>query len=455
MKNEKMLREGSVGRLLLSMSLPVILVMMVNVIYNMADVFFLGKTGDVVQVAAVSLAGPLFAAFSAINTLLGFGACTASSMALGRGEGKKIPQYASFALFAALFLGLIILAAVWLFTVPLLNLLGAKGEMAPYTAEYLRVFSLGAPFMIAAGALGNVLRADGGSKEAVLASMTGTCLNIILDPLLISGLRMGVLGAALATDIGNCVAFIAVLAAAKKKGIRLGAKHFTLRRDVSLHVLSLGLPMAAGTLLMSFSGTFANRLLVGFGSDAVAAHSVAGKAGMLVSMLVMGLCMGVQPAVSYAYGQGNRQRLKKIVLGTAFYAVLVGAVLSAVFVLLRRQFVGMFLDTPAVIDIGESMVIAGLATAAVSGIYQMCQVYLQGTGKVSFATFTALLQKGIVYIPVLYLMHAFSGLAGLIWSGAVTDVIATAVGILLCLVWNRQMKRNESNSCAASSLASA
>lgn len=454
MKNEKTLREGSVGRLLLSMSLPVILVMMVNVIYNMADVFFLGKTGDAVQVAAVSLAGPLFSAFSAINTLLGFGACTASSMALGRGEGKKISRYSSFALFAALFLGIVILAAVWLFTAPLLNLLGAKGEMIPYTAEYLRIFSLGAPFMIAAGAIGNVLRADGGSKEAVLASMAGTCLNIILDPLMISSLHMGVLGAALATDIGNFVSFVLVLVAAKKKGISLGASHFTLRRDVSLHVLSLGLPMAAGTLLMSFSGTFANRLLVSYGSDAVAAHSVAGKAGMLVSMLVMGLCMGVQPAVSYAYGQGNRQRLKKIVLGTAFYAVLIGAGLSAVFVLLRRQFVGMFLDTPAVIDIGETMVIAGLATAAVSGIYQMCQVYLQGTGKVSFATFAALLQKGIVYILVLYLMHAFSGLTGLIWSGAVTDVIATVVSILLCLVWNRQMKRSESSLIAVPSAAS-
>jgi len=98
MKNEKMLQEGSVGRLLVSLSLPVILVMMVNVIYNMADVFFLGQGGDAVQVAAVSLAGPLFSAFSAINTLLGFGACTASSMALGRGEGKKISQYAAFSL---------------------------------------------------------------------------------------------------------------------------------------------------------------------------------------------------------------------------------------------------------------------------------------------------------------------------------------------------------------------
>ena len=443
MKNEKMLQEGSIGRLLLSMSLPVILVMMVNVLYNMADVFFLGRTGDSLQVAAVSLAGPLFAAFSAINTLLGFGACTASSMALGRGEGRKVSQYATFALYAALFLGVVILAAVWVFTNPLLNLLGASGELAGYTAEYLRVFSLGAPFMIAGGALGNVLRSDGGSKEAVLGAMLGTCLNIVLDPLMISGLHMGVRGAAIATDIGNVVSFIALLIAAKKKGISLTPKQFTLRRDVSLQVLGLGLPMAASTLLMSFSSTFSNRLFVRYGVDAIAAQSVAGKAGMLVSMLVMGLCMGVQPAVSYAFGQKNQRRLKQVVLGTGFAAVLVSAVLSVLFILIRRQFVGMFLNTPSVVAIGEKMVIAGLATSAVGAVYQMCQVYLQGTGKVSYATVTALLQKGLVFIPVLYVMHALGGLTGLIWAGAVTDVIATAAGVALCLVWNRQMQPKE------------
>ena len=144
--------------------------------------------------------------------------------------------------------------------------------------------------------------------------------------------------------------------------------------------------MAAGTLLMSFSGAFANRLFVAYGADTVAAQSVAGKAGMLVCMLVMGICMGVQPAISYAFGQKNRRRLRQIVFGTAFAAVAIGAVLSGLLILVRRQFVEMFLNAPAVIEIGEGMVVAGLATAAVSGIYQMCQAYLQGTGKVSFAS---------------------------------------------------------------------
>ena len=443
MKNEKLLKEGSILRLLACMSLPVILVMLVNVIYNMADVFFLGKAGDAVQVAAVSLAAPLFSAFSALNTLLGFGACTAASMALGRGESRKVSQYASFCLGAALILGTAILAAVQLCDGPLLALLGATGALAPYTAEYLRIFSLGAPFMIAAGALGNVLRADGEAKGAVIAAMLGTLVNIVLDPLMISALHMGVAGAAWATVIGNLIGFIATLVAAKRKDMRVSLRAFTLRREISLRVLSLGLPMAAGTLLMSFSGAFANRLFVGYGSEAVAAQSVAGKAGMLVAMLVMGICMGVQPAVSFAYGQKDKQRLRRIVRGVTAAAVLVAAALSLLFICIRRQFVGAFLDDLAVVALGERMVVACLATAAVGGVYQMCQVYLQGTGKVSFATFTALLQKGIVYIPVLYLTNALAGLSGLIWSGAVTDLIATLAGVILCVRRSRELDLGE------------
>ena len=324
-----------------------------------------------------------------------------------------------------------------------MRLLGAAGEMAPYTAEYLRIFALGAPFTIAGGVLGNILRTDGDSKGAVMAVMLGTAANIILDPVMISVLDMGVSGAAWATVTGNVISFIAIMIAARQKKMRISLRLFTLRRDISLRVLSLGLPMAAGTLLMSFSGAFANRLIVNYGSAAVAALSVSGKAGMLVSMLVMGICMGVQPAVSFAYGQKNKKRLDQIVLGVTAAAVLTGTVLSLLFILIRRQFVGAFLDDPSVIAFGERMVIASLATASLGGVYQMCQVYLQGTGKVSYAAFTALLQKGIVYIPVLYLTNALAGLDGLIWAGAVTDLIATLAGVLLCLRWKHKMDQED------------
>ena len=440
MKNEKLMREGSVAELLLKMSLPVILVMMVTVLYNLADVFFIGRFGDRFQLAAISLAGPVFSAVSAFNTLIGFGSCTACSIALGEGREDLMKKYSAFALYASIGLGLL-LGALILGGMPfLLSLLGTDGETAPYTAEYLRILALGAPFMIAAGALGNTVRADGDVKDAMIASMSGTLLNIALDPLFIAVFHWGCGGAALATVIGNLVSLLLLLrAVSRKKAFSLSVKEFTFREDISLRVLGLGLPMAASTLLMSFSSAISNRLTVSYGNVAVAARSVAGKSAMLIPMIVMGLCMGVQPAISYVYGCRDRARLRKIVFGVGAVCVGVATLMSAVFFLFREQFVAAFSSDAEIISLGKAMMLGTLLAVPVEGVYHMCSTFLQATGKVSFATLTSLMQKGLVFLPVLLLMERLFGLDGIIFSNAVTTLISTLIALLLCRSWSRQM----------------
>ena len=440
MKNEKLMREGSVAELLLKMSLPVILVMMVTVLYNLADVFFIGRFGDRFQLAAISLAGPVFSAVSAFNTLIGFGSCTACSIALGEGREGLMKKYSAFALYASIGLGLL-LGALILGGMPfLLSLLGTDGETSPYTAEYLRILALGAPFMIAAGALGNTVRADGDVKDAMVASMSGTLLNIALDPLLIAVFHWGCAGAALATLIGNLVSLLLLLrAVSRKKAFSLSPKDFTLRKDISLRVLGLGLPMAASTLLMSFSSAISNRLTVSYGNVAVAARSVAGKSAMLIPMIVMGLCMGVQPAISYVYGCRDRARLRKIVFGVGAVCVGVATLMSTVFFLFREQFVAAFSSDAEIISLGKTMMLGTLLAVPAEGVYHMCSTYLQATGKVSFATLTSLMQKGLVFLPVLLLMEKLFGLDGIIFSNAVTTLISTGIALLLCRSWSRKI----------------
>ena len=158
-------------------------------------------------------------------------------------------KYSAFALYAALILGALLGGLILGCMGLLLDLLGTDGETAHYTAEYLHILALGAPFMIAGGALGNTVRADGDVKEAMLASMTGTLLNIALDPLFIAVFRWGCAGAALATVIGNVVSLLLLLrAVSKKPSFSLSPRDFTLRGEISLRVLGLGLPMAASTL---------------------------------------------------------------------------------------------------------------------------------------------------------------------------------------------------------------
>ena len=439
MKNEKLMREGSIGALLLKMSLPVILVMMVTVLYNLADVFFIGRFGDRFQLAAISLAGPVFSTVSAFNTLIGFGSCTACSIALGEGRNEPVRKYSAFAFYAALIAGVLLGALILGCMELLLGLLGTDGETAPYTAEYLRILALGAPFLIASGALGNTVRADGDVKQAMLASMTGTLLNVALDPLFIAVFRWGCAGAALATVIGNVVSLL--LAVSRKPAFSLSPRDLSFRREISLRVLGLGLPMAASTLLMSFSSAISNRLTVSYGNVAVAARSVAGKSAMLIPMIVMGLCMGVQPAISYVYGCRDRERLRKIVLGVGAVCVGVAALLSAAFFLFREQFVAAFSPDPEIISLGRYMMLGTLLAVPVEGVYHMCSTYLQATGKVSYATLTSLMQKGLIFLPVLLLMERLFALDGIIFSNAVTTLISTVIALLLCRSWSRQISR--------------
>ena len=438
MKNEKMMREASPVKLLFTMGLPVIVVMIVQVLYNMADVFFMGQTGSTMQVAAISLAGPAFNIFSGFSTLFGAGACTAIAMALGQGDREKARYYTSFCAWASVAVGVALSVAMFLFMDPLLGFMGATAETAGFARTYLSVVLLGSPFIMFGGSLGNAMRADGSSSKVMLISLAGTFTNIALDPLFILAFDWGIAGAAWATVIGNILSSVLVYLHVRKSDcFTISPKYFSLKRDVSLRVMSLGLPMALGTVLMCFSSMFSNQLLARYGDVAIAANGVAGKAGMLVGMIVMGVCMGMQPVISYAFGMGDRKRLRRIVTATAIATTLISTVLGGAFLLGREGFVKMFLDDPQVLELGKFMMLT-LIACPVGGVYQLCSAYLQGTGKVSYATLTSLLSKGLVYVPVLFMAEALGGFTGLVFAGAVTDVISTLIGVALCMSWARK-----------------
>lgn len=249
---------------------------------------------------------------------------------------------------------------------------------------------------------------------------------------------MGIAGAAWATVIGNVVTSGLVFLHVKKSGcFSISPRYFTLKKDVSLRVIGLGVPMAMGVVLGCVSGMFSNQLLVKYGNIAVAANGVAGKAGMLVCMMAMGVCMGMQPVISYSYGKGDRRRLKRITFVTGAASALVSAVLGAGFLLGRDAFMTAFLNDPQVLEAGRFMMLT-LIAAPVGGIYQLCSSFLQGTGKVSYATLTSLLSKGLVFVPVLFISEALGGFTGLVFAGAVSDLISTAIGAALCLSWAKK-----------------
>lgn len=432
--NEEMLRSGSFWTLARKLCLPAILIMLVMVLYHMADVFFIGQTGDANKVAAVTLASPMFSILSGLGVLLGNGGCTAISLALGKGEYGRIKKISAFAVWGAIVIGAVFAVIVLPLMTPICNLLGANTETRDFTAEYLRIIAIGAPVIMLANVVPALIRADGSTTDSMIGNMLGTVLNIALDPLLISALGMGVSGAAIATVAANVASLCYYVYFLRTKGkiYSVSPKDISFEKSVVWTVISLGLPMSCATVLGSVSSTIVNNLMMQYGSIAVAGQSVAGRIGQMISMTVMGVCMGMQPAISFNYSAKNHRRLTEILAKTTGLAVVAGTVLSALCFIFRDPLLNAFLDDPNVLKIGRVCLLAAIVIGPFLGFYQICTTYLQASGKSKQAVIVSLLEKGIIYIPVLFLMSWLFHMYGIIFSVTVTTVLSAVAAMIFC-----------------------
>lgn len=444
-ENQEMLTKGSFKKLFLNLCIPTIVIMLVLVIYNMADIYFIGQTGDPAKIAAVSICSPIFSTLSGLGTLLGSGGCTAISLALGENDKDSIHKYSAFCFIGSLAIGIICTIGLMIGLEPIAKFLGADSSTMANVLSYLRIIALGAPITLFGNVFTNLIRADGAAKQSMIANGLGTISNIILDAIFILIFHWDVAGAAIATVLGNAFSCIYLIhyISSKQELLSLNPKYFTLKKEVSLKVISLGVPLACSTLMMSFSNAYANRLVAGYGPVAVAAQGVSGKIGMLITMISMGICMGLQPALSINYSQHNFTRLKYIMKWTAVTTIVVGSLLSLGCYVARDSIIAAFIDNEEVLTYGQTMVIAGILIGPFYGLYQLCQTFLQATGKASYATFTALLDKGILYIPILIILSHVFGLYGIVFTGAVTLVFSLTIGFILSLVWWNKITKVE------------
>ena len=445
-ENTEALSGAPFRKLALKLCIPTIMIMLVTVIYHMADIFFIGRTGDPNQVAAVTLVSPMFSILSGLGVLLGTGGCTAISLALGQSDHEKIQKISAFCLYGSVGLGVIFAVVVLALLKPVCALLGSDAATAEFTAQYLRIIAIGAPVIMYTNVAPSLIRADGSTVNSMIGNMIGTVGNIVLDPILILACGWGVTGAAAATVIGNILAAVYYIRFIHTKGKIYAAplRLFGFRREIAGTVLTLGLPMAVSTILQSVSSAVSNNLMMQYGAVAVSAQSVAGRIGMLITMTVMGICIGMQPAISYNYSAHNRARLTEILWKTTVTAVLTGTLLAAFSLIFRDPLLAAFLDDSEVLRIGRVCLLASVIIGPVYGFYQISTTYLQATGKAKSAITVSLLEKGIVYLPVLLIAHRLFGMYGLIFAGTVTTLLSMIVSLTFCYRTYREELRHES-----------
>lgn len=440
MQSERLFKEAPVWQAIGALVGPSVLSVLVMVIYNMTDLFFIGLLKNTALTAAVAVVGPVFTLASAGATVLGMGGCAVVAGSLGAGDRQDARCVSSLCGWCALLTGVLLAVVLNLFCEPILYLLGTNAEILPYATHYLRILALGAPAMIFSVSAATLLRADGAIRRGLAGNLAGSITNILLDPLFILGFGWDIAGAAAATMLGNLVAsglyLHHILCCSDALSLRPSD---ALRRPARLgRVLALGLPNGVSSLLSGLAGSFSNRLLAAYGTNALAAMAAADKSAMVVTLVQMGICMGLQPLLAYNVGGRNLPRLRAVLSRSFGLTVGFGTLFALFCLLAQRPLIGLFLSDPEAVSLARQLLPWLLAGSPLLGLYYLGINFLQAAGYAGSATLLSALRQGVLLVPALYGFHHLLGLPGLTAARAATDLFSAAIALLLFfLVWRK------------------
>lgn len=417
-------------------ALPAVAAMLMVLIYNLADTFFIGQTNDAYQVAAVSLATPVFLVFMALGSIFGIGGTSVISRAFGEGRPEYARKVSSFCMWSCIVIGVGISAMFLVFMEPLLKLIGASLDTWEYTKIYLTIVSFCGPFALISSCFSNVLRAEGQAAKAMNGQLLGNLTNMVLDAVLIMGFHWDIVGCALATLIGETVGAVYYLIyfLKGKSSLSIKLKDFSMKDKIAGGVLAIGIPAALGSLLMSVSQIIMNSQMAQYGDMALAGIGVAMKVVMITGMLAMGIGQGVQPLLGYCVGSGNWKRFKSYMKFSIAFATVLGLTLTVVCYLFTDQIVSAFLTDQSAFDYAVKFAKILLCTGPIFGIFYVLTNALQAMGAAKSSLVINISRQGLVYIPALFLLKTAFGITGLAWAQPAADVVSIIMAVMLYVI---------------------
>lgn len=437
----ELFEKAPVSQAVLKSALPAMAAMLMVLIYNLADTFFVGQTHDAYQVAAVSLAMPVFLMFMAVGTVFGMGGTSVISRALGQGRTDYAKKVCSFCMWGCVVVGVIMAALFLIFMEPILTMVGASEGTWAYAESYLTIVSFGGPFVLISNAFSNIVRAEGKSAEAMMGQLLGNLLNVILDPIMILLLGWNITGAAIATLIGNIVGacYYILYFVRGKSSLSVSIKELSQPEKVCGPVCAIGIPAALGSVLMSVAQIIINSQLAKYGDMAVAGMGVAMKVVTITGMVCMGLGQGVQPLLGYCVGAKLWERFKKAFRFSMLFALSLGAVLTVICYLFTNQIVSAFLSDPAAYSYAVEFSRILLTTSFLFGVFYVLINTLQAMGAATPALIINLSRQGIIFIPALFILQAVVGINGLIWAQPVADLLSIGLAAILYIRVSHKM----------------
>lgn len=431
-KRIKILRDEPPLRAILSLSVPTILAMQVQVFYNLTDTFFVGKLNDPFQVAAVSVAFPMFTLLVAFSGVFGFGAASYISRLLGKKDYLMAKKTSSTAFYACFIAAIVVTIIGLIFISPILTLIGVTSETHGYAYDYLSIIFSGSIVMMLNFLATQLLRSEGAAKVSMLGMFIGTGINIILDPIFILVLGYGVKGAAIATLIGQGIALLYYFNFYLKKRslVSIHWKYLSFKSDIFQEIFRIGIPASVHNLTISVNQTIGNYVAASYNDLVVAAFGIDRRIFSMCIMTLIGLSEGTQPLIGYSYGARKITRMNKIIKTAMVMATGISMFFVVFFYLFAGKMIQVFINNEQVIAYGIQIMRAIIIALPFSGIQFLIRVSFQALGKGKPALILAL-ARDLFYIPALFIMNKYWGFYGFIYSQPVSNILIFLLALLL------------------------
>ena len=453
------LGKEKISKLLLTFSVPCVISMLINSLYNIVDQIFIGKGVGTLGNAATNVIFPLVILFNAIAGLIGNGA--AANMSLKLGEGDKLSAAKSLASSITLtFIVSIIVSLLSFILLPkLVYFFGCSESVYKYAVDYGRIIILGAPFMIIYSGMSSIIRADGSLAYSMIMLVVGAIINIILDPIFIFVFDMGVAGGAIATVIGQIISFIiAIIYLWKVKSVTLKKEYFKIDKSI-LRILSLGLSSFITQLTILVLFVFMNNMMTNLGAETkfgpvipLSVYGVISKINSLYISTVLGISIGAQPIIGYNFGAGNEARVKETIKRVLVINFIVGIIFNLIFILFPKEIASIFISSSdpsysLFIEFAILMCHSFLLVIALNALEMTTSIVIQSIGNVVKSTAVSFIRQIILLIPIsLLLAFVFNkGLYGVMYAGCIADALCFIITLCILLSEYRKLDIKVSN----------
>lgn len=435
-----LLEKAGVALALLKLGIPTMVGMLISALYNAIDAYFVSGLG-ISQMGAVSIVFPIVQIIIGLGMMFGAGASSYISRLLGKGDNEQANKTASTALFSGIFVGAIIIVGIMLFLDSVLISLGATETMLPYARDYTKIYIIGSIINVFTVMMNNLLTAQGATKFTMIAMLTGSIANVILDPIMIYGMKLGIKGAAVATVISLCINMMLYIGyIAKKKGIlRFSIKNIAPSKKIYKEVLKIGIPVLLFQFFASAAMGTINTTSKPYGDYAVAAMGAVTRIMTVVIYVVFGFLKGFQPFAGYNYGAKKYGRLKKSINLCMVWSTLFCIIAAIVLVIFAEPIVSLFGTDTKMIDLASKALRLNAALFITFGFQMVYASLYLSIGKSLVGGMLSLGRQGIFFFPLVFVLPHMFELTGVIWVQPMADFFTTILTIIFAIKINRTL----------------